>query len=430
MNIKRKTFQFILFLSVSYASLAPVYAQRVYTLDECVKEAFCNNVRMKNAANNVRIAEHGKREAFTKYFPSVSATGSTFIADKGLVQMEMEPGRSMSMLKDGMAGGITVALPLFTGGQIINGNKLAKVNVEVNRLQQNLSENEVRLTTEQYFWRIVMLKEKLNTIGKLERQLARIEKDVENAVDAGLTTRNDLLQVQLRGNETKSGRMQVENTLSLMRSILAQYIGHPADSIDVDFTITDTLPDRPENLYREPQRSLVMTNEYHLLERQVEANRLQYKMAAGKNLPTIVLGGGYMYDNLMGKDHSFWMGFATVSVPLSGWWGGSHDMKRQKLQIRNAENQMADQSRMLVIRMQHAWNDLNDAYKQIQIARLSIEQAAENLRLNTDYYATGTCTMSDLLYAQTLYQQNCDKYVETYTQYEVKKREYLQATGQ
>lgn len=427
--MKRNKYQSILFLSLMCAWLAPVSAQRAYTLDECIREALSNNVRMKNAANNVRMAEQGKKEAFTNYFPSLSATGGGFIADKGIIQMEMAPGQNLSMMKDGVVGGVSAALPLFTGGQIINGNKLAKVNVEVNRLQQNLSENEVRLTTEQYFWQVVMLKEKLNTISKVEQQLAQILKDVENSVDAGLTTRNDLLQVQLRSNETKSGRIQVENSLSLLRSMLAQYIGHPEDSIDVDFTTGETLPDGPDMLYREPQRSLVLTNEYHLLERQVEANNLQYKMAIGKNLPTIAVGGGYVYDNLLGKDQSFWMGFATVSVPLSGWWGGSHNIKKQKLQVRNAENQKVDQSQMLVIRMQNTWNDLNDAYKQIQIARLSIEQADENLRLNTDYYTAGTCTMSDLLYAQTLYQQSRDRYVEACTQYEVKKREYLQATG-
>ena len=37
--------------------------------------------------------------------------------------------------------------------------------------------------------------------------------------------------------------------------------------------------------------------------------------------------------------------------------------------------------------------------------------------------------MSDLLDAQTLYQQSRDKYVESYTDYELKKREYLQVTG-
>ena len=37
--------------------------------------------------------------------------------------------------------------------------------------------------------------------------------------------------------------------------------------------------------------------------------------------------------------------------------------------------------------------------------------------------------MSDLLKAQTLFQQSRDNYVESYAQYEIKKREYLQATG-
>lgn len=75
------------------------------------------------------------------------------------------------------------------------------------------------------------------------------------------------------------------------------------------------------------------------------------------------------------------MGFATVSIPISGWWGGSHDIKKQKLQVRNAENQLQDQSQMLMIRMQQTWNDLNDAYKQVGIALSSIEQATENLRI-------------------------------------------------
>lgn len=408
----------------------PAAAQHTYTLDECVREALANNVRMKNAANDVRMAEHGRQEALTNYFPTLSATGGGFITDKGMVKMEMAPGESMSMMKDGIVGGVTAAVPIFTGGQVINGNKLSKEYVEVSKLQRNLSENEVRLTTERYFWQVVMLKEKLRTLQTIETQLARLQEDVQASVDAGLTTRNDLLQVQLRTNEMKSGRIQVENNLALSHNLLAQYVGHPADSIDVSCTIDESAqPEGPDRLFREPQGALEETSEYQLLDRQVRVNELQHKMAVGKNLPTVALGGGYMYHNLMERDHSFWMGGVTVSVPITGWWKGSHEIKRHKLQVRNAENQRTDQGELLVIRMQHAWNDLNDAYKQIGIARLSIEQADENLRLNNDYYAAGTCTMSDLLNAQTLYQQSRDKYVETCTQYEVKKREYLQATG-
>lgn len=420
---------FFFMLSSCIVSLGSVYAQRTYTLDECLQQALANNVRMKNTENNRNIAAQDKKNAFTKYFPSVSATGGGFIASNGLFNFEMSPEMQMSLMKNGVIGGVSASMPIFTGGQIVNGNKLAEVGEEVSRLQYNMSENEVRLTTENYFWQIITLKEKLQTLAAVETQLAQLTKDVEASVEAGITTRNDLLQIRLRQNETQSSRIQVENALALSRNLLAQYMGLGVDSVDVAFPMNNQLPENPSSLFEVPENALVRTSEYHLLQQNLKTSRLQKDIAVGKNLPTVALGGGYFYENLMDKDHTFWMGFATVSIPLTAWWGGSHDIKKQKLQVRNAENQLEDQSQMLMIHMQQTWNDLNDAYKQVGIALSSIEQATENLRLQTDYYGAGTCTMSEWLDAQTLFQQSRDKYVEAFAQYEVKKREYLQATG-
>lgn len=421
--------RFFFILSIGVLSLATVSAQRTFTLDECLERALSNNVRMRNAENEIRMAEHDRKNAFTRYFPSVSASGGGFIANKGLMELNMGPDMSMSMMKDGIVGGVSATLPLFAGGQIVNGNKLAKVSEEVSRTRYRLSENEVRLTTENYYWQVVTLKEKLRTLEVVEARLDTLTRDVEAAVQAGVTTRNDLLQVQLRQNEIKSNRLNVENALALSRELLAQYMGMGLDSVDVAYAMEGRLPEEPAGLFLPPESALPRTGEYDLLRQNLEATRLQKKIAVGKNLPTVAIGGGYYYDDLLDVGMDFWVGFATVSVPLSGWWGGSHDIKKQKLQVKNAENQLNDQSEMLMIRMRQSWNDLNDAYKQVGIALTSIDQATENLRMQSDYYAAGTCTMSDLLDAQTLFQQSRDKYVEAYAQYEVKKREYLQATG-
>ena len=421
--------RFFFILSIGVLSLATASAQRTFTLDECLEQALSNNVRMRTAENEIRMAEHDRKNAFTRYFPSVSASGGGFIANKGLMELNMGPDMSMSMMKDGVVGGVSATLPLFAGGQIVNGNKLAKVSEEVSRTRYRLSENEVRLTTENYYWQVVTLKEKLRTLEVVEARLDTLTRDVEAAVQAGVTTRNDLLQVQLRQNEIKSNRLNVENALALSRELLAQYMGMGLDSVDVAYAMEGRLPEEPAGLFLPPESALPRTGEYDLLRQNLEATRLQKKIAVGKNLPTVAIGGGYYYDDLLDVGMDFWVGFATVSVPLSGWWGGSHDIKKQKLQVKNAENQLNDQSEMLMIRMRQSWNDLNDAYKQVGIALTSIDQATENLRMQSDYYAAGTCTMSDLLDAQTLFQQSRDKYVEAYAQYEVKKREYLQATG-
>ena len=439
MNKKKYIKQFCSSLIVAGAVSVPTLAQsvsmaeiqqqsKVYSLDECIVEAVKNNLTLRNADNQIAMSAEQRKEAFTKYFPTVSATGGGFISNQGLMQMELAPGQGMSLAKNGLVGGVTAMQPVFAGGQIVNGNKLAKVGEDVSRLQRNMSENEVRLSAEQYYWNIVMLKEKLHTLDQVEKQLVRVEADAQAAVDAGIRNRNDLLQVQLRKNETRTSRIQVENSLHTVCDLLAQMMGHTGETIDVSSDAT-TAPVEPQQYFLSPESALGQTNEYQLLDKQIEANKLQYKLAVGKNLPSVAVGGGYLYNNVMDKSQSNLIGMFTVSVPISSWWGGSHDMKRQKLQVANSENEKRDKGELLMVKMRKAWNDMNDAYKQVAIARESIAQSEENLRLNTDYYQAGTATMSDLLDAQTLYQQSRDKYVESFTNYEVKKREYLQATG-
>ncbi len=451
LQMKRLMFTFFLGGSISVLTLAQNYQvqssapAKVYTLDECINEAVKNNLQLRSADTQIAMTQEQRKEAYTKYFPTVSASGGGFIANKGLLQMDMGEA-SMSLAKNGLMGSVMAMQPVFAGGQIVNGNKLAKVGEEASMLQRGLTENEIRLNAENYYWQAVMLKEKLKTLDQVDKQLARVKTDAQAAVDAGIRNRNDLLQVQLRKNETRTSRIQVENALHTVCDMLAQVMGHPGENIDVSSNLGGTkvpadlqsggnrrasnvLPDSPQQYYQSPESSLPQTTEYQLLDKQIEANQLQYKMSVGKNLPTVAVGAGYLYNNVMDKSQNNLIGMFTVSVPISSWWGGSHDMKRQKLQVAQSMTDKQDKSELLMIKMRKAWNDMNDAYKQVGIAQESIEQSEENLRLNTDYYQAGTAAISDLLDAQTLYQQSRDKYVESITNYEVKKREYLQTTG-
>ena len=136
-KIMKQLFFYILFAGLCLSGTLSLRAQQIHTLDECIEMALQNNIRTKNAENDLRMAEQQQKSAFTNYFPTVSASGIGYMADKGLLEMDMG-GQRMSLLKNGVAGGVCASLPLFTGGQIVQGNKLAKVNVEVSRLRLSL----------------------------------------------------------------------------------------------------------------------------------------------------------------------------------------------------------------------------------------------------------------------------------------------------
>ena len=213
--------------------------------------------------------------------------------------------------------------------------------------------------------------------------------------------------------------------------VLAQYVGLENQDVDVTSSIDPlVMPDYPAALKVEHGSAVSATPEYQLLQKNVEATALQRKIEFGKNLPSVGIGIGYNYMDMLDTENHFGMVFATVKVPISSWWGGSHAVKRKKLAEQNAQEQLEDNRQLLKIRMQKNWNDVDDAYKQLQLARKSIEQSEENLRVNRDSYQAGTVQMSDLLDAQQQYQQSRDRYVDAYAMLQTKILEYKQSIGQ
>lgn len=336
-------------------SPAAVQAQTGLTPEMCRSMAVSHNAKMVNAKNAVAEAEQTKKEAFTNYFPIVSATGMGFNADKGMAKMQLQPDMAMEMCKNGLMGGVTAVQPLFAGGQIVNGNKLAGLGVDVSKLQLEKSENDVELTAEQYFWQLVALNEKLNTLHVADTMLTRIYRDVSNSVNAGVALKNDLLQVQLEKNDNMSNRVSLEGNIAVARMLLAQYLGLEDSSFVLVSDIrVGEMPESPASLKSDHRSALQLTPEYRLLEKNVEATRLKQKLDVGKNMPTVSVGAGYMYHDLLDCSRSFGVVFATVNVPLSAWWGGSHAIKRRKMEVADAQTELTDKSQLLVIGMQKA----------------------------------------------------------------------------
>ena len=429
----------IIILLLAGIIVFPAFSQETLTLEQCRELALKNNAGLKNAALSVEIAGQQKKEAFTKYFPSVSATGVGVVFSEALMNTTVETGQpapndkaEIDMIKNNIVGGVMAMQPVFVGGQIVNGNRLAKAGEEVSRLQRQMTENEVLLATERYFWQLVSLKEKLKTIESAETMLARILSDVKIAVEAGLTTRNDLLRVELEQNRLESGKLKAENGLQILKMAFAQHIGLGTDAFDIESPDIE-MPLLPP-YFGEGRGRVENRPEYKLLEKSVDVAKLQRDMEIGKHLPTIAVGAGYNWLKMdvgmqTKTDKNFGMLMATVSIPISDWWGGSHAVKRKKMELTKAENVKQEKSDLLSLQMQQISNELTEARRQTQLANKAISSAEENLKISQDNFNAGVTILSDLLDAQNLLQQSRDQYTEAVTEYFIKLAEYRQVMG-
>lgn len=422
--------------SIVFATIfASEVRAQVYTLDECKQRAVENNARTKNSGLDIEAARQEKKEVFTKYFPSISASGTAFIADNPLISTGVtlpEMGTlPVELLEDGLIGMVTAIQPVFAGGKIINGNKLAQIAVDAAELQHDLSKEEVLQKAEKYYWQIVSLKEHLATLNSVDTLLFRIHNDVNKAVEVGVASNNDLLKVELQQNEIASSRLELDNLLMLSKMLLAQYIGTSMDSLQrMDVAYYDAENRKtPLSYYVSNDEGLDRLASVKLLDKNIEAAKMKTRMKRGEYLPTVGVGASYANENLLGKNTNHGVVFATVSIPITDWWGGSHALKKKRIEERKAINEKEDLLGQLVLKIQQTWNLLQEAEKQIMLAEKAVKQSSENMRINGDYYNAGTSPISDLLDAQTLYRQSCNRLTTAQINYKLKLSDYLFATG-
>lgn len=420
--------------------IAPAQEKRILTLEECKEMALKYNADIQTGKIDIEAARQTRKEAFTKYFPQISAGAATYKADDDLVKANIPdltqmglpiPAMEVGMLEKGNLVTVSAMQPVFAGGQIVNSNKLAKTALDASILQLDMTTDKVELETENYYWKIVSLKEAEKTINIIDTLLQSLHKDVSLAVKAGITTQNDLLTVQLKQNELQSTRLQVENGIRLSSMALSQYIGLPLDSAEyIDVPEFSSGIKSPGDYLVDHQSALSSLSTYKLLEKNVEAHKLKRKISLGEQLPTVGVGVSYAYEDLMfDKSRNHFIMMATVSVPISDWWGGSHKVKRTKLEEKKAILQQQDGNEKLQLKMQQSWNLLTESYKQITLAESAVRESQENLRMQRNNYNTGVSSLSELLDAQSLFQTSRNRYTDACIDYQIKVTQYLQDTG-
>lgn len=439
---------------------APAQELRL-TLEECREMALQNNSSAVGAALDLEAARYQKQEAFAEYFPRVSAMGFGFWAFDPLLEIGVKDifgnndfsnnlqglidsyapmyglPTSYSTLSRGYLAGISVMQPLFAGGRIVNGNRLAALGVEAAGLQQEVQRRSTSDEIEGYWWQVVSLQEKKELLAGSKEFVDTLFRDVTAAYGAGLVTEDELLQVKLARNELLSNEVQLDNGLKLAKMNLLNSIGQGYTVISANaseerpyidsIVLADEegLPGPPEAYYADEESIAASMEETRLLELQVEAAELQKKMALGEALPQLAVGATYGYYDFTGKGDFNGLAFATVQIPISDWGKTGAKMKRLQTQVDKAASQRDYLQSQIILGVRQSWVELNSAWSQYQLA-LDSEAAAEASfgRVERNYEA-GMVTIAELLQSQTSLRQASDKRADALNSYRQALRKWL-----
>lgn len=426
------------------------YSQTVLTLEECIRLAKENNKKMVASEHRLQASLFDKRSAKALFLPSFSVTGSALYStadgsySSGMGQLPvlgadgvpteqaaLFPGIDLAYdLGWIYSGGVKVEQPLYMGGKIRAGYRMAKIGNEIARQNKRLTESDVIVETSRAYAGVVRTKELMRVAESYHDLLEELMRTVESARKHGMKSQNDVLKVKVKLNESELNLRRAENGHRLAVMNLCYHIGRPlTDQIETDDSLPgiDALDIQNGGISNRP--------EYLMLEQQNELAKQKIVMARAEHLPQVGLMGQYGYMNgveLNGRkliDNWNLLVGVQVSIPVFDFGYRINKIKSAKAQYAQAQAEREDTNEKLTLEMSQSFNNLDEALLERKLAESSVVSAEENLRTSRLQYEKGVETLSDHLEAQTLWQQARQTQVEARINCYLRWLEYQKATG-
>lgn len=419
-------------------SIASVSAQQPLRLTqaECRQMALAHSEELQQADNAVRQAELDRKIAATAYLPKVegSATGAYLLPDMDMMGMELR-------MRGTYMAGLSLTQPIYTGGKITTGNRLARIGEEAASEKFRMTRMDVLVGADNAYWTYIAVGRKVRMLENYCAQMDTLYRQTETALAAGMATENDLLRIEAKRTELHYQLQKAQNGAELCQMSLCRIIGADFDTqieaVDTTFSVSE--PDRLDS-------DIDARPELLLLEKQVAAEREQIRMARADMLPTVGLGVNYMYygnvklngmadagGTMVPYTQEFrdGMGIAMLSVkiPIFHWGESRKKVRKAQYELRNAELDLQKNTKLLNIEVQQAIRNVQDGYRMVLTAEKGLQQAEENLRVMRNRYTVSMAPLTDLLDAQSQWQQAESNLIEAQAQYRIYETEYLRSTG-
>ncbi|MBW6534281.1 MAG: TolC family protein, partial [Mariniphaga sp.] len=240
------------------------------------------------------------------------------------------------------------------------------------------------------------------------------------------------LKVQVELNKAKLNLQKAKNGLELSRMDLCRVTGLPFSTaiMAVDTVVSVSPPAEvipsEENVNQRP--------EYRLMQKNIELEEQNIRMAKADFLPTAGIQAGYNHIggiDFGGTDFSNTSLnlLASVKIPLFHWGEGVKKINAAKIDKEIKELELEKNKQLLQLEAEQAWLNLQLARERIQMNETALEQAEENLRVTSDNFEVGMETITEMLMAQTSWQQAYSELIDSKTDFKMKETAWLKATG-
>lgn len=440
------------------------------TLKECRSMAIENSEMVKIANENINKAQGAKIAAKSAWFPNISVdalgvyskqefqqdivlpTAVPDLATGELVPNVMvDPGTGNPIIgadgnpvynvygylpfqltfNGGAMAGISAKQPIYAGGKIIAGNKMAQIGENIAFANKELKEAELIYYTDHYYYQYLSVKEKVKLAKEYQQLLDELARVVNDSYETGMTNRNELLKVKVKYNDALLQVQKAETELALSQMSLCRVLGLDLNS---SIVVSDSITNINFSLDSIDNFSATNRIEYQLLSEQVNMAEQKIRMTRGDYMPTAGVSLGYNFfmlglDGMNNYNQDGYSIMASIKIPITTFGERKGKIKSAKADYNIKQLELEQKTEYLQLEIEQARLNYIDAYTQVEMAQVALEQAEENMRISDDNYSLGMETIVNLLEAKAEWQKSYSNKIDALTNYKIKESNLLRVSN-
>lgn len=410
---------------------------RKITIQEAIQIALDNNYQLKQAKNNLELANQSIISEYADFLPSISSsmsgsrsTGQQFIADR-----LSEPGLNpfVDVTSKSISGRMDLSVTIFDGFNNINSLRSSQQEKLSSEERMQRAKEEVIFNTASRYLQVLLNRQLLeiaqenlqNSLKQLEQVQAQVEVGSRPSVDLynqEAQVANDELNVTQRENNLKFSKLVLVRQLQI--DPLAKYEFVVPESQIEESGNTTTI----YNLSELIDQAMINRSDLKSEIANIRSLKYQLMISKGNLLPSLrgsasissrysdqytlqnegeVSFNDQFFDQQVNRSIGI-----SLNIPIFQNWNRMYNIQSSRIRLKNAELTY-DNTRLQVIQeVTQAYNDYTSYVKQLEAASKSRVASERAFETQQERYNVGSSTLIELSQAQANYVEAQSNYTQ------------------
>lgn len=365
-----------------------------------------NNSSIRTFAIATQKADADVKTARSEWLPDIGASLTlSYIGNGQLWNRSFGEYTKAEMPHFGNSFSLNLRQPIYTGGAITGGIRVAELSAGMARLNEEGTHQGVRLKVALLFMQWHCLE---NGAEVLRRNIALADTLISlanNRRNEGVALKNDVTRYELMRSQMTVKLTSVANGMSVVKKELATALNVPdSNRLDLrrlaneDFEIDDL---HNEDYWQQCASSGNTSIKQSATLQQI--SRQQEKIARSASLPKVSF---IAENNLNGpilievppidKNFNYWFAGINISYDISSLYKNRKKVRSAAIATRQIEQQAETTRESVYDRVHEAYMNLLTARSDLQTHRVSCRLAKENYDVIANRYSEGLALVTDM----------------------------------